>query len=68
MSSDPICSSAGCWKSPYTKKVDTKIIQYRDPDADGLDADIITTQKNQARAEAELLWVKWVGTNSNEWV
>jgi len=38
--SDPVCSSAGCWKSSYTKHMEDKIVQYPDPEAQGLDSDI----------------------------
>jgi hypothetical protein len=43
-SSDPHCSSSGeCWKSDFTKKMEAKIVQYPDPDAQGLDEDVINT-------------------------
>jgi len=46
--SDPICSSAGCWKSDYTKKMDDKIVQYPD---DGLDSDVRGSLKHADNAE-----------------
>ena len=54
LNSDPICSSAGCWKSDYTKKEEDKIIQYPDPAAQGLDSDIKHTLKHEENASASI--------------
>ncbi len=48
--SDPICSSAGCWQSEYTKQMWDKIVQYPDPEAQGLDSDIRTTLHHEQAA------------------
>jgi len=52
--SDPICSSAGCWKSEYTKARDEKIVQYPDPDEQGLDSDVKHTLGHEADASVKL--------------
>jgi len=44
--SDPIFSSLGKPAGYKEKKIDTKIIEYRDPAKDGLDSDIIETHKS----------------------
>jgi hypothetical protein len=48
--SDPICSSAGCEKSDYTKAEEAKIVQYPDPNAQGYDHDVKVTLKNEGDA------------------
>ena len=45
--SDPVCGSGGCWKSDYSKKIEAGIVQYPDPDAQGLDSDVKTTLKHE---------------------
>lgn len=45
--SDPIFSSLGKPKSKWTAKEQAKIVQYPDPEVQGLDEDIKTTQKNE---------------------
>ena len=54
LESDPACSSAGCWKSEYTKKREDKIVQYPDPKVDGLDHDVIVTLNNEKNASGAL--------------
>jgi hypothetical protein len=44
--SDPIFSSLGKPDGYKEKKIDTKIIQYRNPAQDGLEQDIIETHKS----------------------
>lgn len=44
LASDPHCSSSGeCWKSEFSKKMADKIVQYPDPEAQGLDSDVLDT-------------------------
>jgi hypothetical protein len=53
LNSDPICSSAGCWKSNYSKKVEERIVQYPDPAAQGLDSDIRDTMNHEQAASTQ---------------
>merc|ERR1712146_285288 len=50
--SDPICSSAGCWKSEYTKQADEKIVQY--PDPSDLDEDVDNTLAHETLASKKV--------------
>ena len=59
--SDPICSSAGCEKDQWTKEIERDIVQYPDPDEQGLDEDIIHSQENEEAATHFL-----VGSSSDE--
>ena len=61
--SDPIFSSLGKPAGYKEKKIDTKIIQYRDPATDGLDSEIIETHKSNDLAAGQLQEGKPV----NEW-
>ena len=58
LDSDPICSSAGCWKSEFTKQMDAKVVQYPDPEAQGLDSDVQHTIDHEQLASG-LLSHKW---------
>jgi hypothetical protein len=62
-SSDPIFSSLGKPAGYKEKKIDTKIIEYRDPSKDGLDSDIIETHKSNDLVSGQLQ----VGKPVNEW-
>jgi len=57
--SDPICASSGCPKSEYTEAEEAKIVQYPDPYAQGLDADILHTHAHEAAASDRLghVWI-----------
>jgi hypothetical protein len=57
--SDPICASSGCPKSEYTEEEEDKIVQYPDPNAQGLDHDIKVTHANEANA-SQTLGHKWI--------
>merc|ERR1712147_611322 len=48
--SDPICGSLGCEKSQWTKDEEAKIVQYPDPYAQGLAADIRHTLQHEGDA------------------
>jgi len=52
--SDPICSSAGCWKSKHQKEAEEKIIQYPDPEEQGLEHDVKVSINNEANASKKL--------------
>lgn len=61
--SDPIFSSLGKPAGYKEKKIDTKIIEYRDPAKDGLEEDIIETHKSNDLAAGQLQ----AGKQVNEW-
>ena len=63
MSSDPIFSSLGKSKGYMEKHVAPKIVQYRDPRADGLDSDIIETHKSNDLASGALQ----AGAKADDW-
>jgi uncharacterized protein (DUF427 family) len=52
--SDPICSSAGCWKSKAQKEAEEKIIQYPDPEEQGLEHDVKVSINNEKNASKKL--------------
>jgi hypothetical protein len=52
--SDPICASSGCPKSEYTEAEEAKIVQYPDPDAQGLDHDVKLTLAHEGAASDRL--------------
>jgi hypothetical protein len=52
LNSDPICSSAGCPKSKWTKEEEAKIVQY--PDPSDLDEDVDHTLKHESDASDKL--------------
>jgi hypothetical protein len=44
LANDPQCSSSGeCWRSKFSKTLEAKIVQYPDPEAQGLDSDVLDT-------------------------
>ena len=67
LKSDPICSSAGCWRSDYSKKVEEKFVKYPDPEEQGLDKDIKITMANEVKA-SESRGHKWVPDLSSMWI
>jgi len=60
LNSDPICGTGdGCHYSNWYKKHLDKIVQYPDPDVQGLDEEILHTQQHEAAA-SEALGVTWI--------
>jgi hypothetical protein len=54
LNSDPTWSSLGKPDGWYENQVAAKIVQYRDPKADGLDSDIVGTFNSNDQAQREL--------------
>jgi hypothetical protein len=52
--SDPICSSAGCEAHARKQKGGDKIVQYPDPEVQGLEADIIHSHASEKQAQKTL--------------
>jgi hypothetical protein len=72
LSSDPICSSAGCWKSVWAKKEEDKVVQYPSFEETGLDHDIKVSLNNTQNSETklshkfELKGDAWINNNNGK--
>jgi hypothetical protein len=49
--SDPICGTGGCWQSEYSKRRSATIVEYPDPDEQGLDQEVKETLASSDLAE-----------------